>query len=120
MAVAARRGDRLEALAAGIRNQGGTALVLECDITDEQQAVGAVERTVAELGRLGTLINNAGVMLLGPVMPHRAGAIASHRQDALGARPEYGRRCRPADAQRSSQMGVEASGRDRCYRPADP
>ena len=38
MALAARRGDRLEALAAGMRDQGGTALVLECDITDEQQA----------------------------------------------------------------------------------
>jgi len=64
--LAARRRDRLEALAAGIRDQGGTALVLESDITDEQQATDAVARTVAELGRLDTLINNAGVMLLGP------------------------------------------------------
>ena len=67
VAVAARRRDRLEVVADGIRDQGGTALVLECDVTDEQQAAGAVERTVSELGRLDTLINNAGVMLLGPV-----------------------------------------------------
>jgi NADP-dependent 3-hydroxy acid dehydrogenase YdfG len=67
VALAARRADRLEAVAAGIRDHGGTALVLECDVTDEQQATDAVERTVAELGRLDTLINNAGVMLLGPV-----------------------------------------------------
>jgi NADP-dependent 3-hydroxy acid dehydrogenase YdfG len=66
VALAARRTDRLEAVAAGIRDQGGTALVLEADITDEQQAAGAVQRTVGELGRLDTLINNAGVMLLGP------------------------------------------------------
>jgi NADP-dependent 3-hydroxy acid dehydrogenase YdfG len=66
VALAARRKDRLEVLAADIRGQGGTALVIEADITDEQQATGAVERTVAELGRLDTLINNAGVMLLGP------------------------------------------------------
>ena len=68
VALAARRKDRLDALAAGIRDQGGTALVLESDITDETQATDAVERTVAELGRLDTLINNAGVMLLGPAV----------------------------------------------------
>ena len=66
VALAARRGDRLETLAASVRDQGGTALVLESDVTDEQQAADAVARTVAELGRLDTLINNAGVMLLGP------------------------------------------------------
>jgi NADP-dependent 3-hydroxy acid dehydrogenase YdfG len=66
VALAARRRDRLEALAAGIRDQGGTALVLESDITDQKQAADAVARTVTELGRLDTLINNAGVMLLGP------------------------------------------------------
>jgi NADP-dependent 3-hydroxy acid dehydrogenase YdfG len=68
VALAARRADRLDAVAASIKDQGGTALVLECDITDEQQAARAVERTVTELGRLDTLINNAGVMLLGPVV----------------------------------------------------
>jgi NADP-dependent 3-hydroxy acid dehydrogenase YdfG len=68
VALAARRKDRLDALAASIRDQGGTALVLEADVTDQQQAAEAVERTVAELGRLDTLVNNAGVMLLGPVV----------------------------------------------------
>jgi NADP-dependent 3-hydroxy acid dehydrogenase YdfG len=68
VALAARRKDRLDSLAASIREQGGTALVLESDVTDEQQAADVVERTVAELGRLDTLINNAGVMLLGPAV----------------------------------------------------
>ena len=68
VAVAARRKDRLEELAQGLRAQGGTVLVLETDVTDEQEATGAVERTVAELGRLDTLVNNAGVMLLGPAV----------------------------------------------------
>jgi NADP-dependent 3-hydroxy acid dehydrogenase YdfG len=76
VAVAARRQDRLEELATGIRDQGGTALVLECDITGQRQAEAAVERTVAELGRLDTLVSNAGVMLLGPV----AGAPLSEWQ----------------------------------------
>ncbi len=68
VSLTARRRDRLEELAAGIRGRGGTALVLECDVTDEAQAASAVERTVTDLGRLDTLVNNAGVMLLGPAV----------------------------------------------------
>jgi NADP-dependent 3-hydroxy acid dehydrogenase YdfG len=59
VAIAARRKDRLDALAKEI-----DALVIEADVTDREQATGTVERTVSELGRLDTVINNAGVMLL--------------------------------------------------------
>ncbi len=68
LVLVARRKDRLDKLAASIGENGGTALVLEADITDERQATDVVARTVAELGRLDTLVNNAGVMLLGPVV----------------------------------------------------
>jgi NADP-dependent 3-hydroxy acid dehydrogenase YdfG len=68
VAIAARRVDRLQTLASRIRESGGTALVLESDVGDERQAREAVQRTVSELGRLDTLINNAGVMLLGPAV----------------------------------------------------
>jgi NADP-dependent 3-hydroxy acid dehydrogenase YdfG len=68
VAVAARRGDRLDALVAAIEADGGRALTIETDVTDQRQAIGAVERTVAELGRLDIVINNAGVMLLGPIL----------------------------------------------------
>jgi NADP-dependent 3-hydroxy acid dehydrogenase YdfG len=61
VAIAARRRDRLDALA----NEIG-AFVIEADITDRDQATGAVTQTVDALGRLDTVINNAGVMLLGP------------------------------------------------------
>jgi NADP-dependent 3-hydroxy acid dehydrogenase YdfG len=68
VALVARRVDRLDDLAAKIRSDGGRALVIEADVTDETQARAAVERTVEEFGRLDTLINNAGVMLLGPAV----------------------------------------------------
>ena len=65
VALVARRRDRLEALTEEIGEAGGRALVVEADITDQDQAVGAVEQAVAELGRLDNVVNNTGVMLLG-------------------------------------------------------
>ncbi len=67
VAVAARRLDRLERLVEAIDDAGGRAIAIESDVTDRAQAESLVERAVAELGRLDTVVNNAGVMLLGPV-----------------------------------------------------
>jgi len=66
--LVARRRDRLEALAAEIDGAGGTALVVEADITDRTQAEAAVQQAVERFGRLDILVNNAGLMLLGPVV----------------------------------------------------
>ena len=68
VALVARRRDRLQALAAEIEQADGTALVVEADITDRSQAEAAVQQTVDRFGRLDTLVNNAGLMLLGPVV----------------------------------------------------
>jgi NADP-dependent 3-hydroxy acid dehydrogenase YdfG len=66
--LVARRRDRLDDLAARIRQAGGAALAIEGDVTSEAHAREAVVRTVAEFGRLDTVVNNAGVMLLGPIV----------------------------------------------------
>jgi NADP-dependent 3-hydroxy acid dehydrogenase YdfG len=67
VALVARRRERLDALASRIGAAGGTALVIETDVTAERDAREAVRQTVSELGRLDILLNNAGVMLLGRI-----------------------------------------------------
>jgi NADP-dependent 3-hydroxy acid dehydrogenase YdfG len=68
VALVARRVDLLDDLASRIRGDGGRALVVRADVTDKEQAGNAVERTVSELGRLDIIVNNAGIMLLGPAL----------------------------------------------------
>src|SRR3954454_5783253 len=66
--VVARRKDRLDALVSEIESAGGTALAVEADITDRDQADRAVQSAIDRFGRLDILVNNAGLMLLGPVV----------------------------------------------------
>ncbi len=67
VALVARRADRLDALAHDITASGGTALPIAADITERADADASVARTITELGRLDTLVNNAGLMLVGPI-----------------------------------------------------
>ena len=67
VALAARRTERIEALAARIEQDGGEALAVTADVGEEQEANAFVARTHERFGRLDALVNNAGVMLLGPI-----------------------------------------------------
>ncbi len=68
VALAARRRDRLSALANRITDAGGEALTLETDVTDYAQVQRMVKQTADTWGRIDILVNNAGVMLLGRIV----------------------------------------------------
>jgi NADP-dependent 3-hydroxy acid dehydrogenase YdfG len=59
--LAARRGERLEAVAAGIRQAGGVAVPVVADLADDASLASLLATTVAELGPVDVLVNNAGV-----------------------------------------------------------
>ncbi len=65
--VAARREERLNELVERIEGGGGQTLSVSCDVTDEGQAHGLIQRAEEEFGRVDILVNNAGVMLLSKV-----------------------------------------------------
>jgi NADP-dependent 3-hydroxy acid dehydrogenase YdfG len=65
--VAARREDRLADLVERIRGNGGRVLAAVCDVTDESQSQGLIQKAVEEFGSVDILVNNAGVMLLSTV-----------------------------------------------------
>lgn len=67
VALGARRADRIDALAQRIEAEGGVAAAIAVDVASEEQARGFVQGARHQLGRLDALVNNAGVMLLGPV-----------------------------------------------------
>jgi len=68
VALVARRRDRLAHVADAIRRTGATAHVIHADITAPEHAAHAVRETVDRFDRLDTLVNNAGLMLLGPAL----------------------------------------------------
>jgi NADP-dependent 3-hydroxy acid dehydrogenase YdfG len=65
--AAARRTDRLDALVDRITSSGGAAEPLALDVTDQAAVAAAVDGIAEHHGRLDVVVNNAGVMLNGPI-----------------------------------------------------
>jgi len=66
LALAARDADRLEEVAAECRQRGGRAMAVKTDVAIEGECRQLIEKTVAEYGRVDTLINNAGISMWTP------------------------------------------------------
>lgn len=64
----ARRSDRLDTLARELTGQPGRVTVIRADLTEPEAPGRVVARAVEATGRLDGLVNNAGIMLLGPVL----------------------------------------------------
>lgn len=60
VAVASRRTDRLDAVVEDIRSEGGDAVAVPCDVSDEASVERAVTATIDRFGRLDGAFNNAG------------------------------------------------------------
>lgn len=65
--IGARRVDRLETVASGIRDEGGQAVAVAVDVTRREDLEALVARAVGEFGRLDVLVSNAGISRIGLV-----------------------------------------------------
>ncbi|MBD2498002.1 SDR family NAD(P)-dependent oxidoreductase [Nostoc sp. FACHB-280] len=65
--IAARRSDRLDAVAQKITENGGKALPIVTDVTDETQVQNLVEKAIAAWGKVDILVNNAGIAVIGEI-----------------------------------------------------
>ena len=145
VALGARREDRLtRAREADRGRRRASAAAIEVDVGDEASARAFVERAHSELGGLDMLVNNAGVMLLGPIegadiedwrrmvdvnvlgllycthaaLPlHARGRRRRHRERLVGGGPLRGRRAAASTTSRSSAW---ARSPRRCARRSVP
>ena len=66
VAICSRSQDRVDPVAEGIREEGGTALAVECNVRESEEVEAFIEATVEEFGGVDTLINNAGGEFVAP------------------------------------------------------
>jgi NAD(P)-dependent dehydrogenase (short-subunit alcohol dehydrogenase family) len=67
VAICARHAQELEVAAQELREQGGDVLSMPCDVRDPAQVRAMIDDVLAQWGTLDVLINNAGVIEVGPL-----------------------------------------------------
>ena len=66
-AILARDGEELARAKADLASCGGDVLPIRCDLLDAAQIQSAVQQAIARFGRIDILINNAGIIEVGPL-----------------------------------------------------
>jgi gluconate 5-dehydrogenase len=69
--LAARRVEKLETLSNQLASEGGTTMVIRCDVGDPADVAAMVDAAWKRFGRVDVLVNNAGVAAEGGMMPER-------------------------------------------------
>jgi NAD(P)-dependent dehydrogenase (short-subunit alcohol dehydrogenase family) len=67
VALIARDREELERAKADLASRSGKVLIIECDLLDRAQIHAAVRTTIDRLGKIDILINNAGIIEVGPL-----------------------------------------------------
>lgn len=67
LTLLARHEDELKRAEQDVTRHGGQVLALTCDVRDQEEVEQAIQQVIARFGRIDVLINNAGVIAVGPV-----------------------------------------------------
>ena len=116
--LAARRKERLESVAAGIRSEGGQAVPVVCDVAREQDVERLVREAEAAFGPVDLLVNNAGFTTVVPAEDQSAedfrGQLEVNLTGAFLCAQRFGRRMlargRGNIVNVASVLGTVASG----------
>lgn len=65
--ICARHGEQLDWAAEELRRHGAEVLTVECDVGNHQQVEAMVQHATSQFGRIDILINNAGIISVGPL-----------------------------------------------------
>jgi len=66
LAICARQAEPLELARQRLAEMGADVLAVPCDVGEQEQVERLVEQVIARFGRIDMLINNAGIIIVGP------------------------------------------------------